>query len=419
MIWLLFIIQSCVPDPSIEFVDYFNFEFETESGIKRQAGESFDVTYKAINLINPSENYVKVTFSVVSGGGYISAGSLFTDDEGKATVNWQLGSVSSEQLLRASVFKATGEYMTSTEYIAYALRENEWDAISCKPDAKISDMITDTVNMVTFMISSGKLYKQGTKYFEWEKVDDENVVSPHIIEIDCNQVIYISTWNGELIKSTDHGESWSKCNKPYPENLYYFYMYVSNDNYIWAGKFDFPTMVSKDGGNTWQNAGDILPSHINEGTFRLKNGILVNHGTKGTSTNRLNISYDDGLTWISRETPGYSTIMYVNENDEIFIGTQDIGFTIYQTTDLGETYTKIHSVFPQWGGSTENNIFIRWRDFYYVIIPGYGILKSDDLIHYENYWRNSELSDLFIDHNGVLIAKHMNYKTVYYRKNSQ
>ena len=196
-------------------------------------------------------------------------------------------------------------------------------------------------------------------------------------------------------------------------------MSVANDNYIWVGYHDYPTVYSKDGGTTWQTGSSILSPFLNGNTFRLKNGTLVNHGTNGTSRFRLNISTDDGLTWISRETPGYSTVMYVNENDEIFIGTQENGFTFYQTTDLATTYKKVHSVYPQWGTIMENNIFNRWNSFYYIIVPGFGILKSADLVHYENYWLNSNLNDLFIDHNGVLIAKDWDNKNVYYRENSK
>jgi hypothetical protein len=287
------------------------------------------------------------------------------------------------------------------------------------PDGHITDMVADTVDHLTFMISGGALYKQGNRYYIWEKITDALLESPRTIEIDGDRTIYVSTWYGNIVKSTDHGVSWKKCTKPYADNPYYVYMNVANDNYIWVGKFDYPTIYSKDGGTTWQNGSIILSTFLNGNTFRLKNGFLVNHGTNGTSRNRLNISYDNGVTWTARETPGYSTVMYVNEKDEIYIATQENGFTIYQTTDLGLTFKRVHSVYPQWGTTMENNNFIRWNGFYYIIVPGYGILKSADLVNYENYWLNSNLNDLFIDSNGVLIAKDWDWKTVYYRKNSE
>ena len=65
-----------------------------------------------------------------------------------------------------------------------------------------------------------------------------------------------------------------------------------------------------------------------------------------------------------------------------------------------------------------DNIFNKWKDYYNVLVPGFGILKSLDYEWYEIYWINNGLNNLFIDHNGVLIAKDWNQNTIYYRKNS-
>jgi hypothetical protein len=417
-IFLSGVISSCAPDPSMETLESYTFRFLSDPGNKMLAGESCSVTFQAQNNLNSADNSVSMFFDIIRGGGSVSQISIITDSSGIATVDWHLGGDSFEHLLRASAYKLTGQYLTSVDFTAYGFRENSWDKISCNPDGGIIDMVADTIDGITFMISGGHLYRQGSRYFQWEEVDDNNITSPRNIEIDTNRIIYISTCNGELLKSTDHGESWGKCTKPYPDNQYYFYMDVSNDNYIWAGKFDFPTRFSKDGGVSWQDA-EELSTFLNGNTYRLKDGTLVNHGNNGTSRERFNISYDDGLTWISRETPGYSTGMYVNENDEIFIFNQDSGFTIYLTTDLVETYTRVHSVHPEWGTIVENNIINKWDNFYYIIVPGYGILKSVDLFNYENYWLNSNLNDLFIDHNGVLIAKDWDFNTVYYWKDSE
>lgn len=81
-------------------------------------------------------------------------------------------------------------------------------------------------------------------------------------------------------------------------------------------------------------------------------------------------------------------------------------------------FTNVHSVSPQFITSMLNT-FTRYDDFYYVLIQGFGIMKTYDLVNYDNYWRNDDLLDLFIDHNGVLIAKDWDYKTVYYRNNTE
>ncbi|OFY61580.1 MAG: hypothetical protein A2V64_08090 [Bacteroidetes bacterium RBG_13_43_22] len=417
LISAVYFFRSCSPDPSLEILESYSISFENGSGQRVLPGDKIDVVMRVFDNLNKSVDSVKVNFEIISGGGSLSISSDFTGSKGKAQTEWTIGGESRTSVVRASIYKSSGKYLTYKDMTTTCFIPDTWIEVTDDPDGSITDMIADTVNHLTFMVAKGALYMQGNRYFIWEKINEPLLEIPRTIEMDRNRVIYVSTWSGDVVKSTDHGESWEKCTKPYPEDPYYVYMSVSNDNYIWVGKFDYPTRFSKDGGISWQDA-NALSTFLNGNTYRLKNGILVNHGTNGISRNRFNISYDDGLTWISRETPGYSTVIYVTRNDEIFIGTQENGFTFYQTTNLGLTYKKVHSVFPQWGTTMENNIFTKWNGFYYIIVPGYGILKSVDLVHYENYWRNSNLNDLFIDHNGVLIAKDWDYKTVYYWKNS-
>ena len=78
---------------------------------------------------------------------------------------------------------------------------------------------------------------------------------------------------------------------------------------------------------------------------------------------------------------------------------------------------------PEWGSSFDH-IFKKVGSFYYVLAPGWGILKSSDLVHFDEYWINLNLRDLYIDHNGVLLGKYWSWQmpyenAVYYRKNSE
>jgi len=172
---------------------------------------------------------------------------------------------------------------------------------------------------------------------------------------------------------------------------------------------------SDDGGNTWLTAGSAMTAHGVADIFRLKNGSLVMHGLDCCSLMK---SSDDGQTWSKVNTPDYTQKLYVSETDEIFI-CADVGLTetIYSTKDIDAGFRYVHSVGPSFRTSMDN-IFNKWGNFYYVAIPGYGIMKSYDLKTYEDYWVNRDLVNIFIDHNGVLLVKDIDYQTVYYRKNS-
>jgi hypothetical protein len=130
------------------------------------------------------------------------------------------------------------------------------------------------------------------------------------------------------------------------------------------------------------------------------------------------MSDDDGQTWTKITTPNYSQKLYVKDDDEIFI-CSDVGLTetIYSSKDLGVSFWYVHDVGPAFRTAMDN-IFSKWGDFYYVAIPGYGIMKSVDLHEYEPFWINDDLVNLFIDHNGVLMVKGYDYQSVWYLKES-
>ena len=111
--------------------------------------------------------------------------------------------------------------------------------------------------------------------------------------------------------------------------------------------------------------------------------------------------------------------LYINDNDEFyFTKTDNGGLTIYKSTDMGGSFSEIHHVYPASGAAIEGN-FKKWDDFFYVIVPGYGILKTQDLEHYTTYWIEPSVYDLFIDHNEVLIVKSYQDQSVYYRRNTE
>jgi hypothetical protein len=413
LILLFFLASSCdrYPDPGYSTIEDYSFSFINKSDQKHVAGDIIDGTVRCntsyTSSVSPDSFLIE--FDVISGGGSVSKSSVYSNNSKLAKTDWQLGTDSFEQVLRASVYTVDGKLLTKTDYITYAYRTGQWDEFSGSPDGQMTGMVADTVNKLTLMITGNTIYRQGSRYYEWEPVSHPALVSPRTIEIDGNGVIYASTWNGEVVKSTDHGESWKKCTKPYPDHPYYIFMYVSNDNWIWAYKFDYPTKYSKDGGVTWIEAGSGLSSYGYGDVFRLKNGTLIFHGSNCCSLSR---SDDDGATWTHIETPGYSHKLYVNEKDELFICNQENGVTILRSTDMGATWQRLYNVYPQFG-TTMDNVFNKYGSYYYIQIPGFGVLKSADLIKYDQLYLNNQINNLFIDHNGVMFVKDWNSNTVW------
>ena len=85
-----------------------------------------------------------------------------------------------KQLRHESCADSSSPYNLNT----ITLRENKWDTVSTDPDGRLSYLAADTVAGVTLMISAGSVYRQGEKYYLWEKVTDPVLESPRTIEID-------------------------------------------------------------------------------------------------------------------------------------------------------------------------------------------------------------------------------------------
>jgi photosystem II stability/assembly factor-like uncharacterized protein len=423
LISVFLFIMSCdrYPDPSVKSVRDYSFAFITEQGTRVLSGEwvSDSIIFRAVNNLNPYKDQVKVVFEVIKGGGEITVSSGYTDTVGYVYTGWKLGTGSFEQILRASSYDMSGTFLASTDLTAYGFRTDEWDEIHDAAEYGISDLASDTVNMVTLAIINGRLWKQADNYFTWKEIPDNISETVSAIEIDNNKVFYVLSWTGNLYKSNNHGESWIICSKPYSQINYNAKLKVSNDNYVWVSGYTYPVKFSKDGGVSWNEVTEEVSAHGLSDVFRLKDGSLLLHGSDCCYMFK---SFDDGITWIRILTPGYSLKLYVDENDAIYIVTQEGGMTIYKSTDYGKTYRYIYACSPAWTSSMENT-FNRRDGFYYVFIQGFGILKSKDLTTFEIYWQNFELGNLFIDDKGVLIGKNWSWqypypRIIYYRNNS-
>lgn len=411
-------LSSCSPDPSTDLLASYGFGFLESNEERLLAGETSGST---LNYYVYTDEYSRadslmVVFEALIGGGSVTQEYDYILPGDTLEAQWQLGSDEVRQVLEASVYDMQGNHLSFARRTAYGFRENEWDGINIFPDGNMRDMVADTATGMTLMISN-MLYRQGDSYFLWKQVNDQVFAAagiPVTVEIDSDGVVYASTWRGEVLRSNDHGQSWTICTKPYPERYQYVYNYVANDNSLWSFVPGYTVKRSLDGGDTWNEMdGDMGDVGFGD-VFRLDNGNLVYHGSDCCS---LYMSDDDGQSWTNIPTPGYSVKLFVGDNDELIIVTQESGMSIYHSDDYGTTFTLVHRVMPQFG-TIMHNTFTRYGDFYYVLIPGFGILKTYDLKEYENYWINTDLMDLFIDHNGVLIAKDHDYETVYYRNNT-
>jgi hypothetical protein len=156
----LLVIPSCGPDPSMELLESYSFNFENEQGQKYNPGESINVVLKLTNNKEPAAKSFRIVFNITEGGGSVPQETVLSENADRISTVWTLGTNSLDHQLRADIFRMNGEFITSLLLTAITLRENEWDAVSADPDGRISDLAADTVAGVTLMISGGSIYRQ-------------------------------------------------------------------------------------------------------------------------------------------------------------------------------------------------------------------------------------------------------------------
>lgn len=150
---------------------------------------------------------------------------------------------------------------------------------------------------------------------------------------DANALLFDTPVIGaEVYKSTDGGATWKKTHEGSIDDLFYSYGYYfcqiavdpNNPDKLYAG--GVPIIRSDDGGSTWKsiNGDNVHADHHAIWVNPKKPGHLINGNDGG-----VNISYDDGASWIKNNTPSVGQFYAIEVDDQepyhIYGGLQDNG----------------------------------------------------------------------------------------------
>jgi len=150
---------------------------------------------------------------------------------------------------------------------------------------------------------------------------------------DANAMLFDTPVIGaEVYKSTDGGKSWDKTHEDYIDGLYYSYGYYfgeirvdpqdKNGIYIMG----VPILKSKDAGKTFTSISreNVHADHQALWVNPKKQGHLIDGNDGG-----LNMSYDDGESWIKLNSPAVGQFYAINVDNEkpynVYGGLQDNG----------------------------------------------------------------------------------------------
>jgi photosystem II stability/assembly factor-like uncharacterized protein len=136
----------------------------------------------------------------------------------------------------------------------------------------------------------------------------------------------------EVYKTTNGGKSWKKAHKGFLDDLYYSYGYYFGKIHVDPNNADkiyvygVPILKSADGGKTFTsiNADNVHVDHHALWIDPKMPGHLIDGNDGG-----VNITYDDGKTWIKNNAPAVGQFYSVNidheKNYNVYGGLQDNG----------------------------------------------------------------------------------------------
>ncbi len=150
---------------------------------------------------------------------------------------------------------------------------------------------------------------------------------------DANSLLFDTPVKGaEVYKSTDGGKTWNKTHDDYLDEVYYSYGYyfgqirVDPQDPDMIYTYGVPIIKSADGGKTWQpiNADNVHADHHALWVNPKRSGHLIVGNDGG-----VNISYDNGQTWIHTNNLPVGQFYTVNVDMEkpynVYGGLQDNG----------------------------------------------------------------------------------------------
>lgn len=343
-----------------------------------------------------------VHFEIIAGGGSVSRDFVPVKNN-RALTYMQTGTESSIQKLKAVITDKKGEKHFEQIIRGTAFAPGRWDTMHLTTVPFIRDVLFDTLAQKTTLAAGCFFYKQTDNYYNWTYFmpSPDNQCPTQLLMTDEGDYFSAGASGGICI-SQDRGNSWEICEQPLANLNSAYRLNTSGDGTLWAGCYsdDRAFFVSNDKGQSWEDVSDGLANNeFARDIYRVSDDSLFMLSNFG----RFYKSGADDISWQLTDAPEFALKFYITAAGDFILINQDDGITVYKSNDYGETWQNMHNVRPEFHTSMSKSIQ-HINNRYFLLIPGYGIMQTQDFEEYTLFYNNSNIRQLYRNHENVLIA---------------
>ena len=337
-----------------------------------------------VKVTNNGNPYLKGTIRfIVSGCDSDETTDFNTLVGGLAYYNWRLNSTAGKQYLKAVLLDSLNKKVDSVTLTANAAApQHGWQPVGCIPPS--------LYNIATLAkLSSGRLltgfYQNGYPYYS-----DDNALTWHPLKSFGNthsvrkiittpaDEIFILTYSEGIFYSPDAGKTWQlrNGNAPFSEPL--------DLVYTQSGKLFFNVggalYLSTDKGVNFNFAGGGTYNYINIGEqpngtdYAINNQRLISN-TSGSVWNEVNSAFDFNH---------YMQSLFIDDNGDIYIGTEYVTAQIYRSKDNGSTWNSVYTEKAANGLEFAITQMQKQNGYYSFYVADQGLVKTKDFTTYTN-----------------------------------
>lgn len=223
-----------------------------------------------------------------------------------------------------------------------------WQIATSFGKLTVTNVAVDPANKcVIYATAANRVFKSADCSRTWTVAyfdnDPKAIITSLVVDFSNKNIVFMGTSRGEIIKSSDQGESWRTLNN-FGGQVNKIVISPADAKIMFVGSIAKGIFRSLDGGASWINLGDKLKSFYGDGTFRDLVMVKAEKPAVFLATNyELVKSTDNGENWSKIELIIEKAKIKINavavnpfNANEIYYVTDT---TFYRSLDAGKNWT--------------------------------------------------------------------------------